>query len=891
VSQRQRQLFRQRDFSGGEIVPYAKRRDDLEMVRAGCRQLKNRRILQTGGTEQRPGRSALFCDGARVDDVRMSATVTYRLCFAAGVLRIRNSSGVVVATLGGMPWTTAALDKIRWARYNNDIFICFTAMKPIVATWDGSSTWTFAEFAFRNGPDGVPRMPFYRFAASGVTLTISGSPSASGMTGSLTVTASSSVFVSSHVGVVFRFHERLFRVTGYTSGTQVTVTALEALSPTCTVGVTSGADYSVGDVVEGADTGAQGYIAAISTNNLSVILTYRMTGFSGAAAELIVGPRGKQATSGASTFPASNSPSPVWDEQIISDYRGWPQSVSVDQNRLIFSDLVSVPGAVLWSAIGDPYDFKVTADADGAIAEIVPGNPRVYDVVGALSDEFVFTDQGIRNVPISVSNPLTPGSVAFNLITDEPASQVRPIPTNEGVFFVNDAQNRVKVVVGTGQSARPYVVRDVSEMHGHLFSGVKKLAVTSGAGEVVDRYIYALNDDGTMAVGKLNAAKDWIGWTPWESGGSGTFSWVSSLGGDVLTTSLYGSRYLTEVIDADAYLDAQVTLNSIPTALGTGTDSDIQFAHWAGSRIGDMTASGGLAAGFDNTTSQAASACAGKSSATTAYIGKTLTTALPIKKVVVHGSSDAGYVSGANPSVTITLYGKNGSAPANGTDGTSLGSTTFTDTANESSGRTINSSDTATAYTHVWVYVTQAGAAATMSVAEVVFHTPGLTRAASGGGTGSLWFLESQTIDMMDGLSYLGDRAVEADGDVTAEEGDDLTVATLVTGFKWEEVIEPFVPHVGEGQSVNQTMQRRNLGNAAIAVQNSVGFLVRKTDGTLLRRIDPYRVGDNQDEEPTVREEVWVVPVNGSDFDPRFEVARDVPGPNRILEISFDPEV
>jgi hypothetical protein len=157
---------------------------------------------------------------------------------------------------------------------------------------------------------------------------------------------------------------------------------------------------------------------------------------------------------------------------------------------------------------------------------------------------------------------------------------------------------------------------------------------------------------------------------------------------------------------------------------GTGTTGDggsasCPIASSLGTAIGNMTGGGNLAAAFESTVSQAAAACASKSSSTNAYVGQTLATAAAIAKVRVRGSNDAGYVSAANPTVTITLYGKQGTAPSNGTDGTSLGSTSFTDTANESSARTITSSDTTTAWDHVWVYVAHDGAAATSAVAEL----------------------------------------------------------------------------------------------------------------------------------------------------------------------------
>jgi hypothetical protein len=139
-------------------------------------------------------------------------------------------------------------------------------------------------------------------------------------------------------------------------------------------------------------------------------------------------------------------------------------------------------------------------------------------------------------------------------------------------------------------------------------------------------------------------------------------------------------------------------------------------------KLGNATGGGNLASAFDGTTSQAAAASASKTSSTSIWVGHTLTTAKAIHKVIVYGTNDVGYVTGANPSITITAYGKNGTAPANGTDGTALGSVTFTDTANESGNpRTITVANPSneTTYEHLIINIVQDGAAATMAVAEM----------------------------------------------------------------------------------------------------------------------------------------------------------------------------
>lgn len=124
----------------------------------------------------------------------------------------------------------------------------------------------------------------------------------------------------------------------------------------------------------------------------------------------------------------------------------------------------------------------------------------------------------------------------------------------------------------------------------------------------------------------------------------------------------------------------------------------------SGTQIGNMTANGGVAAAFDGTTSQSAAASAGVLGATSGYVGLTLDAPTIIYGADVYGSNSGGYNNTTNSSVTLSLMAKQGSFTAPG-DGTVLATTTFTDTNNESTARTLLSSDTSTAWDHVWILI------------------------------------------------------------------------------------------------------------------------------------------------------------------------------------------
>ena len=123
-------------------------------------------------------------------------------------------------------------------------------------------------------------------------------------------------------------------------------------------------------------------------------------------------------------------------------------------------------------------------------------------------------------------------------------------------------------------------------------------------------------------------------------------------------------------------------------ALGTGQ----------GTIIGNMT---NPSRAFDGSASTEASVVG-----TDAWIGKTLPGAFRISQAVIRGLSSNGYAATGDPTITVTLYGKQGTAPSGSTDGTVLASTSFTDQSqNEATGRTLVSSDTATYYDHVFLRV------------------------------------------------------------------------------------------------------------------------------------------------------------------------------------------
>lgn len=123
---------------------------------------------------------------------------------------------------------------------------------------------------------------------------------------------------------------------------------------------------------------------------------------------------------------------------------------------------------------------------------------------------------------------------------------------------------------------------------------------------------------------------------------------------------------------------------------------------------------------FDGDTSASGGSCA--SGPAGGYIGKSLPSPRSFGRAILYGSNVGGFVSGSDPSVTITAWGKNGDQPSNPdavNQSTNLGSVTFTDTFDESGGRIIESTDHVSKWDHIFFIFTNNGDTNSFQVAEI----------------------------------------------------------------------------------------------------------------------------------------------------------------------------
>lgn len=581
----------QTNFTGGEIDVQGKRRIDGEpLAKTACRTLSNWRPLESGTLSVRPGRRGLAITGnGRAERFRMTPTQELLILFSTNSVTITDLSGntIVTNTSASYLWTAATVAQISWCVCPDRVVICYPGMQPQLIMWDSSTnTFSFVAFTFPIVLNQTQE-PFYRFAARGATLSWdSTGTNTTGPGQSFPLTCSVAYFTAAMVGQILSVGGAQVQITGFTSSTVVQVTNLSQMPAAAVVTLTAGSTTSFYPQGILATTTLDSWtfeVAGNAPNPLGgtyVFGAVSITGsvFNSGTGSLITA-LGSSACGGA-TYYGGVVQTVRWQQQFMSAAQGWPSVCFFDRDRLGFCGFPQLPEAILWSAVGAYDTFWVDAAAaaaqtaagtapTAAILEFIAGKPSVKNVVGWSGDEFVFTDKGIYQIPIGSngSGALVPGSVSFIQLSDDSANGVRPVITKNAVIFVNGGGTRVGAILRTGAITTPYVAQDLTEFYEHLITSPIFITISAGDGQFPERYIYVLNSNGTIAIGRITGdqpmgSKQYVGWQPWT--GNGTVEWVSASLGGVYYLTNYGGTSVIEVEDDTVFLDQAIILNSTP---------------------------------------------------------------------------------------------------------------------------------------------------------------------------------------------------------------------------------------------------------------------------------------------------------------------------------------
>jgi hypothetical protein len=422
-------------FTAGEVDPLLQARQDIAKYQTGLKRLRNMIPMVEGGVTRRPG--TRYVGTLKVQSAEgllmpfeYARTDSYMLIFNAAVMRVMRNGGVVESSPGtpyemATPFATADLPNIRYAQVGNQIFVAWGKKPRVIARSDHAS-WSVSDYAFTRGPLKEPNVTATTIYASG-------------QTGTVTLTASASIFQAGHVGSIWRLDEKdLSAVQAWVGGE----TSLSAGNLRRNRGniysVVSGTEAGPNAPVHTEGDYASGQGKAVWRFETASAGYVRITGYTNATtvtAEVIDKlPLGCVGSGNATTR---------WWEGEWSDVNGWPTQVLFFENRLVWAR-----GNKVWfTQLGDFYDFALTdADDSGIALALGSSDGRLVDVSWMLHS-------GVIVVGTDSSEWTLRGKEVFATITlanarstpsgSEGSSPHRPLGVDGGVIFIGRSKKRL----------------------------------------------------------------------------------------------------------------------------------------------------------------------------------------------------------------------------------------------------------------------------------------------------------------------------------------------------------------------------------------------------------------------------------------------------------------
>jgi hypothetical protein len=562
----------QRDFQLGVALPEIIDGDDLEMRGQSLRNGQNVRTTAGRTARQRMGtwQKLVLEGGEEFFEMRPPNQPSFGLIVSNNGLKVIDAEYSEVAFFSDVPWNDAS--EVWFASFG-----AVAILGPkIYAIELKDDIWAFGQMAFAERAGGGLAMPFWSFEKN-VNLT------PSGYTGAISVTADSPIFQPQWVGNRIRYADSEIEITRYVSATVIEGTVTEELPPTyrITIGDTSG--FAVGEIIVASEGNWRGILVAKTS---TIIYCVTLSGNAGSVAGSTTDFGGPSTTEDVVSSRSSKSPSAVvketnplgtyiWDEQLFSDLRGWPNSGTAVDGRLTLCDFPLIPDLIAISSARGYTDFGVgLADDDAIVRQAGNDTPRFLHVIAAV-DLILLSDRGCYFVKTRDGQLLTPSTFKAVQFDQRGASPIRPALVDAGVVFAERGRNAISACLLSGNVYLNWTIIELSRYHHHLFSNPISICGPVQANDVGEKYLLIVQDTGSLVAMSWNAelGQEKVGFIPWVT--QGRFQRAFQLFDAYHCTALRGvSGFETatmERFDPTSYLDAAL---ESPTLMNAGPMTD-----------------------------------------------------------------------------------------------------------------------------------------------------------------------------------------------------------------------------------------------------------------------------------------------------------------------------
>lgn len=426
------------------------------------------------------------------------------------------------------PYDATEIPNLQYAQFDNEMYLCSGTDIPQVLTRTAHNSWTITDMTMETGP-------FLPLNTTTTTITPSGTLTVGG---SVTLTASSSIFVNGHEGSIWQIDQKRPNVyqgvidteesnagtgtkTYWFKGTYSFVTEGTWTGTVTLERSENGSDWSSAlesltnanfdNSLETESHGAYYRVTGSAWTSGTCNYTFTITDGYNHGIVLITPDTGytsgTEVTGTVITAIYDTSATTRWREGYWSDYRGWPKTVCFHQQRLIFGGSETFP-QTLWFGRQNPDEFTDfttgTLDTD-AFTAILPGqNPIRW----LLSGDYLFIGtSGSTGTYGEQGKGITPTSPAYRT-QSVGAEDIMAVWASDSILYVERGAEKVREFQYQLDIDK-YISSDLTLLAEDITdSGIKEIAFQQRPYPI----LWCILNNGTIATMTFQRDQGVIGW-------------------------------------------------------------------------------------------------------------------------------------------------------------------------------------------------------------------------------------------------------------------------------------------------------------------------------------------------------------------------------------------
>lgn len=530
----------QTNFSTGEISQRIMGHFDFAKYPNACRTLENMVCMPEGGVFRRPGlyyqADTKFHDKAsRLVTFTYSDTDSYILEFGNYYVRFFRNWGQVLSGTDiyeiATPYSSSYLSELQFRQNADVMYIYHPSIRTRKLSRFGHTNWTIVAMPFERGP-------FLDENDTSTTI----NPSAT--TGDITLTASTDIFESTHIGSLWQLsfakavtpvNEDIASAASSSSvdvalgqtldySTHGTWTGTIALESSRDGGTTWEAMYTF------ASTNDENRTDSITEEVSAAKYRWTMLAYTSGTCKINLTPRaekvngvveitnvisGTQAEATVQeTLGDSGKATTLWAEGAWSDKRGWPRTGTFFEQRHFLAGTTYQP-VTIWASIsipgGDFDNFLAGTDDDSAFTFSIAESQDPIKSLCADRNLIALTAGGPYSITGSGTNEgLTATKPPKTERQDiSGATNIEPVKTSLGLLFVERGNKRVDELVYSWEADK-FVTVNLTRLSEHIAgSGIKEISFQKRP----ERWLWCVNNDGDSPCLTYLRTEDIVGWS------------------------------------------------------------------------------------------------------------------------------------------------------------------------------------------------------------------------------------------------------------------------------------------------------------------------------------------------------------------------------------------